>query len=95
MAAHHAMLADRRELVEVMGLDLIELVREARVKVGFGLRRIDWLGPCSYRHWWQRRIRWSVWRGTFWRQFDRNWLDIRVGWNWNRAVRQRSWRGWR
>ncbi len=37
MAAHHAMLAERRELVEVTGPDLLELVREARAKVGFGL----------------------------------------------------------
>ncbi len=37
MAAHHAMLADRRELVDVAGRDLLELVREARAKVGFGL----------------------------------------------------------
>lgn len=35
MAAHHAMMADRRELVEVAGADLIELVREARAIVGF------------------------------------------------------------
>ena len=34
MAAHHAMLADRRELVEVAGADLFELVREARAMVG-------------------------------------------------------------
>ena len=36
MAAHHAMVADRRKLVEVTGPDLVELVREARAKVGFG-----------------------------------------------------------
>ena len=36
MAAHHAMVADRRKLVEVTGPDLFELVWEARVKVGFG-----------------------------------------------------------
>jgi len=34
MAAHHAILADRRELVGVAGADLIELVREARAVVG-------------------------------------------------------------
>jgi len=34
MAAHHAMVEDRRELVEVTGSDLFELVREARVMVG-------------------------------------------------------------
>ncbi len=34
MAAHHAMLAERRELVEVTGSDLFELVREARAIVG-------------------------------------------------------------
>lgn len=37
MAAHQAMVADRRELVEVMGPDLFELVREARAMVGFRL----------------------------------------------------------
>jgi hypothetical protein len=32
MAAHHAMLADRREMLEVAGPSLTELVNEARAK---------------------------------------------------------------
>ncbi len=34
MATQHAMMADRRELVEVTGSNLTELVREAQAKVG-------------------------------------------------------------
>jgi len=34
MAAHPAMLAERREVVEVTGPDLFNLVREARAMVG-------------------------------------------------------------
>ncbi len=36
-AAHHEMLMDRRAVVEVTGPDLLDLVREARAK----------MGPCS------------------------------------------------